>query len=304
MQRSVEAALSTSGHLHGLIAVFNDRALNFDESDAFVTGCLAEIKQIGTLEERTSSAIALGKQRIEIDVKTLLERHPFGSRILKTQVVPLSESTAPSIPSEFKQGLGSWPSWIARSSDPFHLAKIAFNKAQEVLTNVPDLRDDPRQFSYALASSLPLDSSTRQQLLKVENVSYRLQQEVKILSYMTGIFCEDCKQRLADLSDLMTSSEQATPSQVFVNANGFVHDLMMLRKVTGIRLSGRETTEHSWFPGYAWVLAHCSHCLSHIGWMFKAVRSNLEPHVFWGFSRSQITHERPFIDDPEIANDD
>eukprot|EP00210_Caulerpa_lentillifera_P002120 g2034.t1 len=302
-QRSVENALSANAPLHGLIAVFNDRALNFDDTDTFVTGCLAEIKQIGQSEDHIISAIALGKQRIRINVKSLLDDHPFGNRILKTKCVLLSEATAPMIPSEFTKGFANWPQWIARSSDPFYLANIAFEKAQGVLENVPDLRNDPRQFSYSLASSLPLDSSTRQQLLEQDNVSYRLQQEIKIMSYMTGIFCDECKHRLADLDDLMTSEDQSISSQIFVNPNGFVHDMMMLREVSGIRITGRETTEHSWFPGYAWVLAHCSHCLTHIGWMFKATRKNLEPSVFWGFSRSQITHERPFNENPNTIDD-
>lgn len=35
-----------------------------------------------------------------------------------------------------------------------------------------------------------------------------------------------------------------------------------------ICVSGTPTAEHSWFPGFAWAMAHCACCGSHLGWGF------------------------------------
>ena len=47
---------------------------------------------------------------------------------------------------------------------------------------------------------------------------------------------------------------------------GYVHDLVALRAVRAgcLVLQGVETLEHSWFPGYAWTIACCSACGSHL----------------------------------------
>lgn len=44
----------------------------------------------------------------------------------------------------------------------------------------------------------------------------------------------------------------------------------VLPSAAGVRLSHRPTPEHSWFPGYAWRMASCKTCHSHIGWGFCA----------------------------------
>jgi hypothetical protein len=38
-----------------------------------------------------------------------------------------------------------------------------------------------------------------------------------------------------------------------------------------IGLQGRPSTQDSWFPGYAWTIAYCARCYSHLGWKFTLV---------------------------------
>lgn len=47
---------------------------------------------------------------------------------------------------------------------------------------------------------------------------------------------------------------------------GYVHDLVALRAVRGgcLALQGPPTTEHSWFPFYAWTIACCATCGAHL----------------------------------------
>jgi hypothetical protein len=37
----------------------------------------------------------------------------------------------------------------------------------------------------------------------------------------------------------------------------YVHELVTFSKTHGLRLYGGPETAHSWFPGYAWTIAHC-----------------------------------------------
>lgn len=47
---------------------------------------------------------------------------------------------------------------------------------------------------------------------------------------------------------------------------GYVHDLVALRQIRpdSVSLQGHPTAEYSWFRGYAWTIAVCSHCGAHL----------------------------------------
>lgn len=65
----------------------------------------------------------------------------------------------------------------------------------------------------------------------------------------------------------------------------YVHEMVTFRRVRGLHLYGHPETQHSWFPGYAWTIAHCSNCGQHLGWRFTATRPVLAPKMFWGLRR-------------------
>ncbi|GAA6066463.1 protein cereblon, partial [Tachysurus ichikawai] len=39
---------------------------------------------------------------------------------------------------------------------------------------------------------------------------------------------------------------------------------------------------------YAWTIAQCRTCGSHMGWKFSAVKKDLSPQRFWGLTRSAL----------------
>ena len=51
---------------------------------------------------------------------------------------------------------------------------------------------------------------------------------------------------------------------------------------------GRPETEHSWFPGFSWLICNCSTCFQHLGWRFDAVQAVLKPARFWGLRRPAL----------------
>ena len=56
--------------------------------------------------------------------------------------------------------------------------------------------------------------------------------------------------------------------QVFMNPSGVIFHVVMYRTVDGARVSGVPDAETSWFPGTAWVYAHCADCNGHVGWSY------------------------------------
>lgn len=286
---SIQKALTAGCPLKGMIVM---EPSEHDE-EASNVGCLAVIRQVGRQGDGTPEyLIAQGRQRVKV-LSVTLGFEPgrwIMTRMARVEILP--QECVPRMPKEIQDGLTHWGAWAARQMDPYSLANVAYDHVSKVLSEIRDLRHDPRLFSYWLAASLPVSCSERQRLLSEESVSYRLRHEIELLRSVMGIFCNACHERLGQQTDLIVMSESG-PSDVFVNAGGYVHDLITLRTVRRIQLQGEPVKEHSWFPGYAWTIAYCSNCIAHVGWKFTAVDNALEPKHFWGLSRVSITHGLP-----------
>ncbi|RXM31062.1 Protein cereblon [Acipenser ruthenus] len=85
----------------------------------------------------------------------------------------------------------------------------------------------------------------------------------------------------------------------YVNPHGYVHETLTVYKANSLNLIGRPSTQHSWFPGYAWTIAQCRTCGSHLGWKFTATNKDLTPHKFWGLTRSALLPTIPKTDEEE-----
>jgi len=75
----------------------------------------------------------------------------------------------------------------------------------------------------------------------------------------------------------------------FFNPHGIVYEIGCFSRAPGCTVSGRPTTDFSWFSGFAWRYAHCSGCRQHLGWQF--ISSGRD---FFGLVTSKLTEmERP-----------
>jgi hypothetical protein len=54
----------------------------------------------------------------------------------------------------------------------------------------------------------------------------------------------------------------------FRNPAGWSFRMGCFADAPGAAVSGAATQAHTWFPGYAWRLAHCGSCGTHLGWWF------------------------------------
>ncbi len=55
----------------------------------------------------------------------------------------------------------------------------------------------------------------------------------------------------------------------FINPHGYLFHIGCFRLAPGCVPRGDEHSEYSWFPGYAWCMAHCAGCEAHLGWSFS-----------------------------------
>ncbi|XP_037092411.1 protein cereblon-like [Pollicipes pollicipes] len=135
--------------------------------------------------------------------------------------------------------------------------------------------------------SLPLDDDVRARLLRLDSVVRRLRYEISIMRTFKVMACADCEQPLASSDDVFAMSAEG-PQSIFVNPHGDLHETLTLHRASGLRCITRPSTEYSWFPGYAWEIAHCTQCSSHMGWRFTACRESLRPTSFWGLCRRSL----------------
>ena len=73
---------------------------------------------------------------------------------------------------------------------------------------------------------------------------------------------------------LITSGDQrirveGNHEHLFINPAGVAFNIGCFGDVPGAVFQGIQTKEFTWFKGYQWRMAHCSECLTHIGWQYR-----------------------------------
>ncbi|XP_061640599.1 protein cereblon isoform X2 [Phyllopteryx taeniolatus] len=148
-------------------------------------------------------------------------------------------------------------------------------------------------FSYRVAACLPIDDSLRLQLLKIGSAIQRLRCELDIMDRCTSLCCKQCQDTEITTKKEIFSLSLYGPMAAYVNPHGYVHETLTVYKANNLNLVGRPSTLHSWFPGYAWTIAQCRTCGSHMGWKFTATKKDLSPPRFWGLTRSAMLPRIP-----------
>lgn len=97
--------------------------------------------------------------------------------------------------------------------------------------------------------------------------------------------CKRCRNQIASYADIFAMAKGNVNAN-YCNPAGYIHETLTVKKTSenAARLVDRPSTDFSWFPEYAWQIAQCKVCSSHIGWKFIAVTKNLAPKSFFGLS--------------------
>ncbi|XP_070016101.1 uncharacterized protein [Nicotiana sylvestris] len=185
-----------------------------------------------------------------------------------------------------------WPSWVYQMYDSYSLAQRAAGRWKQIV-RAPSMDSyvmKPDLLSFHIASKMPVSVSTRQELLEIDGISYRLRREIELLESFDCIRCKTCELLIARRTDMLVMSSEG-PLGAYVNPHGFVHEIMTLFKANGLAVIGNPVKEYSWFPGYAWSIAECASCETQLGWLFTATKKKLKPRSFWGIRSSQVAEE-------------
>lgn len=185
-----------------------------------------------------------------------------------------------------------WPYWVYRMFDSYSLAERAADMWKQIVgsPSMDALVRKPDLLSFHIASKIPVSESTRQELLEIDGISYRLRREIQLLESCNRVRCKNCQALIAQRSDMLVMSSDG-PLGAYVNPHGFVHEIMTLLKANGLALIGRPVKEYSWFPGYAWTITNCANCETQMGWLFTATNKKLKPRSFWGIRSSQVADD-------------
>lgn len=187
-----------------------------------------------------------------------------------------------------------WPHWVYRMYDSYSLAQRVADMWKQIVgaPAIDGLVKKPALLSFHVASKIPVSQSSRQELLDIDGVTYRLRREIELLECFDRIQCKSCRNVIARRSDMLVMSSDG-PLGAYVNPHGDVHEIMTFLKANGLALIGSPVTEYSWFPGYAWTITTCGTCDTHLGWLFSTRNDKLKPKSFWGIRSSQVADSNP-----------
>ncbi|KAM8867040.1 protein cereblon [Synchiropus picturatus] len=194
-----------------------------------------------------------------------------------------------------------WPPWVYSLYNPESLMNRVKKQLHEWGDNlvVDFLPANAVDFSYRVAAFLPIDDSLRLQLLKIGSAIQRLRCELDIMDRCTSLCCKQCQDTEITTKNEIFSLSLYGPMAAYVNPHGYVHETLTVYKANNLSLVGSPSTLHSWFPGYAWTIAQCRTCSSHMGWKFTATKKDLTPPRFWGLTRSAMLPRIPQTDSEE-----
>lgn len=151
----------------------------------------------------------------------------------------------------------------------------------------------PLAFSYFLAANLPLILEEKLNLLKTPNTIQRLRSIYTKLhnsaQQHSFLRCSTCALPISSFEAIFTVPGAEGITGAYVNEYGVIHQTITVSNVNHayIRYQGTPHTKDSWFTGYAWTIAYCQLCHSHLGWKFTSCDNKQNP--FWGFTSSAVT---------------
>ena len=262
----------------------------------------------------------------EIQGGTRLLRHPINSLSFN------ENNFASSSIERFSHQL----TYTAMTDDPRKKAKFAYNLYSELFQDEQDDDDnnakpwgysslndkylqcelDPLGFSYWLSANIVTTTEVRQDLLKSEDASSRLQNCIAVLiaSQKQGeighLCCIICGLDIALQKDVFRVPGSYGNVGNYVNPHGVIHQTVTIKDLKGSPLeicyardvddgdinlldyvqrhydshgptpviTGLPTLKDSWFPGYAWSILSCR-CRNHLGWKFSLCASHHESNL-------------------------
>ena len=96
----------------------------------------------------------------------------------------------------------------------------------------------------------------------------RSRKQAEVPTHDSRLYCARCRQPVTDTTERLDINGNA--EHACTNPLGITFHIRCFRRAPGCAADGIAITEHTWFPGYAWRVAYCSHCGAHLGWLFES----------------------------------
>jgi hypothetical protein len=80
------------------------------------------------------------------------------------------------------------------------------------------------------------------------------------------LYCKGCQTKITNENQIIVMGGKN--QQTFFNPTGMVFQISCFKEAPGCQTVGLPSSDFSWFSGYKWQIAHCHHCLTHLGWFF------------------------------------
>jgi hypothetical protein len=100
------------------------------------------------------------------------------------------------------------------------------------------------------------------------------------------LFCAACRNPVTHQDERIPV--QGAHEHRCTNPHGVTYHIGCFREAAGCAAIGEATTEYTWFPGYAWRIALCANCHTHLGWRFQS-----QEDYFHGLIVARLTSAGP-----------
>jgi hypothetical protein len=97
------------------------------------------------------------------------------------------------------------------------------------------------------------------------------QSESEQLAKKKKILCKVCHYFITSFDQKIQVN--GTHHHIFRNPTGLIFEIGCFSSANGCVNYGTPTLEHTWFNGFTWRYALCSHCHLHLGWFYQSPTS-------------------------------
>ncbi|MGD9950639.1 MAG: cereblon family protein [Desulfobulbus sp.] len=97
-----------------------------------------------------------------------------------------------------------------------------------------------------------------------------------------GLYCSACATHITDQNQAI--SVNGSHQHAFFNPAGIAFEIRCFQTAPGVFSFSAPSDVFSWFPGFSWQIALCSHCRIHLGWRF----SNATEQKFYGLIAARL----------------
>ncbi|MCB1320257.1 MAG: hypothetical protein KDK34_08390 [Leptospiraceae bacterium] len=115
------------------------------------------------------------------------------------------------------------------------------------------------------------------ELLRSRNTKLRDAEETRELhqkersEYAPWLVCARCAEPITMPEN--ACSVDGRHRHICTNPQGITFEIGCFTQAPGVQTVGPEIIEHTWFAHYAWRIALCSRCHTHLGWCYTQERS-------------------------------